>query len=468
MNQNIKKILLTILLMFTAITIVNAQEQTVTTPLPKKAKQKTIKYTDYQYASIGYVLNDKFVEGQKITFFNTKSETSKIDLPYLDMFTIKNTKLTDTIISGNYFIKNSMPYIEGTLYLGNDGSLTRGLFKVTNYEKKELVPISTNESKLNIEISDIYYYQIGILILKKLPDNTFSINIKYNDLTLETTIPSLSFQEFNSNEMEYLKSEIIKSKQVKLSYNNGDVFIGYVIHRNDLPAYSKYELGDYAPKSGEYRYAKGEVCNGDFGFSNIFNSIHLDKGTTLFTDGSIEKDYWIGKYHLSLDEEEKIHRESNSLTEMLIMAKSIKGVEDKKLEESKIVTNQAKKETLLKQQARKKNLIVKYGDYYGNQISLGHLVIGMTKAIVNEVWKKEYFNISTAIRNNQIIEVWEFNKEKMQLAIINEDTKNKGKEGGDAALAAVLMMNLYEEQFGEITFPKTLVFINNKLTDIYN
>lgn len=461
--------------MFTTIIIVSAQEQSEVTPLPKNAKRKTIKYLNHQYAAIGYVLNGKFVEGQKITFFNTKSEASKIDLPYLDMFPITNTKLSDTLINGKYFVKDGIPYIKGTVNLVREGSFKKGLFKVTNNENNELLPISNVISKLNIELADIYYYKhieeaenLETLILKKLSDDTFSINIQYIDFTLETIIPLVIFQKFASNEVEYLKSEILKSKQVKLSYNNGDVFIGNVMYINDLPPYSVYESGDYVPKKGEYRYAKGEVCSGDFGFSNIFNSIHLEKGTTLFTDGSIEKDYWIGEYYLSLEEEKRIHRESNSLTEMLKMAKSIKGVKDKKKEESKIITNQEKKENLIKQQAHRKNLIAKYGEYYGDQISQRNLVIGMTKAMVNEVWKKEFFNISTSLRNDKIIEIWEFNKEKMQMEIINEGTKNKGKEGGDTALATLLMMNLYEQQFGEIAFPKMLILNNNKLTDIYN
>ena len=464
--------------MFSTIIIVNAQEQSETTPLPKKAKWKTIKYTEYRYAATGYVLNEQFVEGQNITFFNTKSETSKVDLPYLDMFPIKNTKLTDTIISGKYFIKDGNPSIEGNVNLEEEGVSKNGLFKVTNNANNQLVPVSAISNKLNIKISDIYYYKniggiynsgyLGALILKKLPDNTFSINIKYNDLALETTIPFLSFQEFDSNEMEYLKSEIIKSKQVKLSYNNGDIFIGKVIHRNDLPAYSKYESADYVPKSGKYKYATGEVCTGTFYYSNYYQNIYLDEGTTMFADGSIEKDNWLKNYSLDSNQEEKIYNVRKSLTEMRNMAISIKEVEDIKRQKSETATNQAKKENLLKQQTRRKNLVAKYGEYNGNLISQGHLVIGMTKAMVNEVWKKEYFNISTVLRNNQMIEVWEFNKEKMQVEIIKEGSKNKGKEGGDAALATVLMMNLYEKQFGELAFPKTLVFNNNKLTDIYN
>lgn len=462
--------------MFTTIIIVRAQEQSQTTLLPKNAKRKTIKYLNDQYAAIGYVLNEKFVEGQKITFFSTKSETSKIDLPYLDMFPVKNTKLSDTLINGKYFIKNGIPYIEGTVNLIREGSFKKGLFKVTNNENNELIPISNIASKLNIELVDIYYYKhiegeenLGTLILRKLSDDAFSVNIKYIDFTLEAIIPFILFQKFDSNEVEYLKSEILKSKQVKLLYNNGDVFIGNVMHRNDLSAYSrsKYESGDYVPKSGEYQYKKGEVCSGDFAFSNIYNVIYLDRGTTLFIDGSIEKDNWIDNFNLSVDEKERIHDESNSLTEMLKMAKSIKGAKDKKQKDSKIATNQQKKENLLIQQARRKNLISKYGEYYGNQISQGHLVIGMTKAMVNEIWKKEYFNISSALRNNQIIEVWEFNKEKMYREMSKEDTKKRGKIDDNADFTLALVISL-AEQSGEITFPKTLVLNNNKLTDIYN
>lgn len=455
MYQNVKKIIFTIVLMFTTIIIVNAQEQSETTSLPKKAKRKTIKYTEYQYAATGYVLNEQFVEGQKITFFDT-----------------------DTIISGKYLIKDRIPYIDGTINLNREGSIKTGLFKVTNNENNELVPIPNIASKLNIEISDIYYYQdidrnhkrdyFGTLILKKLPDNTFSINIKYKDFILETTIPSLSLKEFDYNDaMEYLKSEIIKSEKVKLSYNNGNVFIGSVVHKYDFSTNDEDSSPNYIPDSGEYKYATGEVSSGIF-FCCSYQKAYLDKGTTIFADGTIEKDDWWKNYDLGSSEIERIYKNSKSPTEMLNEAKRINLEKNKKRQKSEIATNQVKKENLLKQQAYKKILIAKYGNYYGNEISQRHLIIGMTKAMVNEVWKKEYFNISTVLRNNQIIEIWVFNKEKMQMDIINEGIKNKGKEGGEAAFNTILMMNLYEEQFGKITFPKKLVLNNNKLTDIYN
>lgn len=478
MYQDIKKIVLTIVLMFTTIITVNAQDRIETTSLPKKGKRKTIKYTEYQYAAIGYVSNEQFVEGQEITFFETKKEETSLGYG----IQVSKTKLSDTLVSGKYFIKDGVPYLDGFAYSDDRNSRVKGLFTVTNNrERNSLICIPNNANKLNIRIADIYYFEqmqmkkfesysaeYSTLILRKLTDNTFSINIKYRNLTLETIIPFISFQEFDSNKLEYLKSEIIKSKKVKLSYNKGDVFTGSVIHKNNLPAYSQYEFADYVPNTGEYKYASGEVSTGVFNYNNYYQNFYLNKGTTMFVDGTTEKDDWLKNYDLDSNEKERVYKEGKSLTEMRNLAKSIKVAKDKKRQKSQVESNLASKEKLLKQQTRKKNLIAKYGDYYGNEISRRHLIIGMTKNMVNEVWKKEYFNISTVLRNNQMIEIWEFNKEKMQMDIINEGIKKKGKEGGEAAVNTVLMMNLYEEQFGEITFPKTLVFNNNKLTDIYN
>jgi len=478
MYQNIKKIIFTIVLMFTTISILTAQDRSETTSLPKKGKRKTIKYSEYQYAASGYVSNDQFVEGQEITFFETKKEETSLGYG----IELSKTKLSDTLVSGKYYVKDGVPYLDGFTNSNDRSSRIKGLFKVSNnLERNSLICTPSNASKLNINIADIYYFEqmqmknfnsysaeYFTLILRKLSDNTFSLNIKYKDLTLETIIPFISFQEFDSNKFEYLKSEIIKSKKIKLSYNNGDVFIGSVIHKDNLPAYSKYEYADYAPNTGEYRYTSGEVCTGIFYYNNYNQKFYLNKGNTLFADGSSEKDDWLTNYDLDTHEKDRIYKEGKSLTEMRNMAKSINEDKDKKRQKSKVVSNLATKEKLLKQQTRKKNLIAKYGDYYGNEINRGHLIIGMTKNMINEVWKKEYFDISTVLRNNQIIEIWEFNKEKMQLEIINEGKNKKGKEGGDAAFNTVLMMNLYEDQFGKITFPKTLILNNDKLTDIYN
>jgi len=436
LSQKQMKLVLLIALLFGIINFSNAQ---------KKGSLKTISYgenegeygKEYNYIAIGYISNELFAENEIVTFL-----------------TNRNHKLADTIVSGRCFYdENGNSYIDGIWKEYTDKKIIRlkGAFKVSNNKNGTGI---TTKKKIGEE-----------LIVKTIPNTVYDLQIKYIALKLETSINNLVEQEINYS---ILNDYIKKSEKVKLSYYNGDIFIGNVIYRIDLPDYKLDELADYAPKSGEFKYATGEVSTGTFYYSNYYQNIYLDEGTIKFVDGSIEKDDWLKKYKLNSIEEERIYGKAKSPTEMRNMAISIKEVEDIKRNKSETALNQVKNDNLLKQQTRRKNLIAKYGESYGNLISQGHLEIGMSKAMVNEVWKKEYFNISTALRNNQIIEIWEFDKDKMQLEIIKEGTKNKGNEGGEAALTAVLMMNLYEEQFGEIPFPKTLVLINNKLTDIYN
>lgn len=90
----------------------------------------------------------------------------------------------------------------------------------------------------------------------------------------------------------------------------------------------------------------------------------------------------------------------------------------------------------------------------------------MSQLMVNEVWNKEFFVISKSVRSGESIEIWEFSKDKMQMAIINEGAKHKDSGGGEAALAAIFLMGL-SEQLGGPKPPQMIVFTNNKLTDIY-
>lgn len=136
--------------------------------------------------------------------------------------------------------------------------------------------------------------------------------------------------------------------------------------------------------------------------------------------------------------------------------------EETNLQAEKVAKEQVK---LKAEKERKQKYISKYGTYYGNLIYKGELAPGMSQAMVNEIWNKDFFNRSTVIRNNKTIEIWEFDKEKMQMKIMTEATKNGG-ENGKAALAAIFLMSL-SEQYGGSTPPETLVFKNNKLTDIY-
>ncbi len=426
------------------------------TTLPKRAKLKTIIYSDYTIS--GYVYKKQFVEDQKLTFLATTNSY--------------NTN--DTILSGRYFYADDgNSYIDGIRINSSFhiNSRTKGIFKVTN-TKNELGITANKKEGHNLVIlldsltyykdSRYYYnntYDYGTLILQKLPNNKFNLKITYKDLTLETNIP---FELDEGINYHSLNNYIKKSREVKLSFKNGDIFIGTVKNASKLYGCDYYKA-PYAPDKGEYRYATGEVSTGIFECNNYFNRFYLKEGVTVFADGSTCNGDWLFQSNLTLSEQERIYRNGKSPTEMRNMAKKIIEEKERKLLEKELAEKKAEQERLQKQIVRRKKLISKYGEYYGKLISEGKIVDGMSQEMVNEMFKKEYFDISTIVRNNQMTKIWRFSKEKMQLEIMKEGAKSKHKEG---ALALILMMN-FTEKMGGLDIPQMLIFTNDKLTDIY-
>lgn len=408
----------------------------------KKGGLKTISYgeydgddgKEYDYVAIGYVNNNQFVENQILTFL-----------------TNRNKKLADTIVSGRYFYKeDGNSYIDGIWKeYKYDGKKIKkiirikGVFKVTN--NKNGLGISTNK-KIGEEP-----------IIKTIPNTNYNLEIKYIALKLETSINDLVEQEINSSIFDnYIK----KAEKVKLTFNNGDLFTGTVqeARNNDYYHYA----ANFIPDNGEYKYSKGEVANGEI-YHSIYGKFLLDKGTIVFQDGSVENgveaNSWLKQYKLSNDEIEELYRDSESLTDMRNKAKIIGAERGKEAQEKKIVQDQLKEKIRQNKQIRKNKLVAKYGETIGNKILQGKLEAGMNKSMVSDVWKKEYFTVSNIVRDNQNLEVWEFDSGKMAI--------DMRKEYGEASSDMYLRILLAEE-FGKISIPKVLIFQNNKLTDIYN
>ena len=117
-------------------------------PLPQNAQLKT--FSNEHYSIIGYVADDKFIEGQKITFLRTT---------------------TDTIISGTYFVKDGISYLEGK---GKENAIAdariEGIFKITN--------------SASIEISRRDFEEIvnGSSDSFRPKELTFSVNPPVNDV----------------------------------------------------------------------------------------------------------------------------------------------------------------------------------------------------------------------------------------------------------------------------------------------
>ncbi len=449
--------------------------QNTTNELPKKAKLKTIKYKELDYAIIGYVHEKEFVEGQKLSFLKTKKETGHVPLGYIPVQYNKTT-LTDTIISGVYVIKDGISYLESNSIryfsiimsderssfnffdeksMSGKKSITKGLYKVTNSKYgNSLTAIPAEASTLKIEIADIYFYQgyytNAPVTLQKQQDN-YLLKIEFNDKTLETIISSdtvkkyrfLSFDKFIQN-----------SKNIKLNYNNGDIFIG-TLKGNIGVSHSHYPR--FIPNRGEYKFANGEIYIGDMETNKhgIQNTIPTF-GKITFTDNSIEEGNWLKKYNVTSDEISK----GKNLTEMHNIAIRLYEEKQKKQQEEKIAKEQAEERKLIAKQERKNTLINKYGDNWANLILKGKYTVGMTPEMVKEMeWGDVFGNNNTQkISTGYVTSISTSRGQKVEIWELNPVIANSWRGTN------VFGINAYD--FNAPYFP-TLVFTNGKLTDIY-
>lgn len=417
------KLILLLVLFFGFINISNAQ---------KNASLKTIFYGEYEgdsgkeydYVAIGYINNNQFEENRTLTFL-----------------TNLNHKLADTIISGRCFYgQDGNAFIDGIWKNCTDIKTIRlkGIFKVSN--NRNGIGISTNK-KIGEEP-----------FATMIPNTNYNLEIKYKALKLETSINNLVEQRvFNNTFKDY----IINSKEVKLTFNNGDLFNGTVIESYRCG----YKFADFVPNKGEYKYLGGEVANGEFYCSGLNFPFLLYKGTIVFQDSFVGNESWLKQYNLSSSEIEQMYINSKSITDMRNKAQIIGEERGKEAQEKKILHEQLIEKIRQNKQKLKNKLVAKYGENIGNKIFQGKLEAGMSKSMVSEVWKEEYFTVDNIVRDSQNFEVWEFNSGKMATDLINE----YGKE--DAY--NIYFSLTFASEFGEIRIPRKLIFKNGKLTDVY-
>ena len=248
-------------------------------PLPKSAKLKMIRYDKFNYVAVGYVYENKFVEGQIITFFDTN------DMFRYGYWPIAITHLRDTIISGVYHIKDGISYLEGKniiLKVGDDSlsdtivSFSQGLFQVTNNEYQNGLTINPKKAtNLNIKTETIYYYQgfypefegyeyddndklvlIGNPISLQKQSNNYILKIETEVDTFQAVVSPQVIKEYKYISPDSIPFDevLCKAQILKLNYKNGDVYTGTI---------DKTENGDLKLQNGEYRYAKGEIYKGE-------------------------------------------------------------------------------------------------------------------------------------------------------------------------------------------------------------
>lgn len=489
---------------------VNAQQKI---PLPNNAKLKTIKFKEFNYAAKGYIANENFVEGQLITFLRT--EKKEIYTPIIG--NINSNTLSDTIISGIYFIKDGISYLEGKkeeikVYRDRNANGTRkriittGLFKVTNSIYKDVSdydplndrlsikdqqkrilsvnPLTNDEfwkeirknlkklpitiltaTNLDIEIADVYSYQGYLEAYNLIPINVqkqgenYNLEIEFRDRTLESSISydalkKNNFLDFNFDSFSYLNKIFEISKNVKLTFKNGNEFIGKVY-------YGEYK---YNPSDGQYRFANGDMVIGrvtlDFDKADLGGYYHLGlskDSKTTFADGSVVYGDWAEKYKKMLPSKEwsEVLKNSKTLTEIRDKFESTEKYQNsvveqkRKQQEGKI----AEMDKHIAEQEYKNNLIKKHGDYWGNLIFNEEFTLGMTKEMVLEFKYGKAYKISKVTRDGNYVEIWEFDPLKLEQEIIKE-------KGAMAFLYLAEVLQTIDTKF------PNLIFTNNKLSAI--
>jgi hypothetical protein len=473
MKQHFKRVLLvaSMMLAITNVTLGQTQGQT---PMPKKAKLMRIFYPKTKTVGVGYVYKKQFVENQEVTFLKS------------------NYYSEDTIVSGIYFTKNDTAYIKGFVPLidfNRDKSIRGGIFQISNTNEGNT--LTTNPKKafsrltsyrytnaLKIKDVDIDYYQGGFssqnrgypvtypVTLQKPSDN-YVLRMELKDGILETDISPDIVKKYGLEFKDLIKS----SQNVKLTYKNGNVFVGAV------------DTYDFSPQKGEYKFKTGETYTGTIGttrtaFGDISDHlVYCDsririphEGKIVFIDGTVANGDWLKQYNFTADEWENIYDSSNSLTEIRDMAVNLQKKKVLKQQEEKIAKERAEQEKLREKQERKRSLMAKYGDYWGELISKSEYTPGMTQEMVGEIVDKNWFIVNKSVRNSQSIDIWKYSKERMELAMLADATKGKENISNEALAGTALYISMLSSGISELlpfVVPKTLIFTNNKLTDIY-
>lgn len=462
-------------------------------PMPENAQLKT--FSNEQYTIIGYVADDKFVEGQTITILKTA---------------------TDTIISGTYFLKDGISYIEGKENARAETS-TEGVFKITNsayieisrrdfengtssFRPKEptftvnpLVidnkfwknfskEIKKNPEKLpatllvttnlSIEFTDIYSYQEylneNILVSLQKQEENYALKVEFTDKILETNASTESVQKnfiYCSNCINRKKLDLKKiinenSENVKLTFKNGVVFTGKIYGSDHL-----IKTGGLSG-NGKLIFSNGDTVIGCFDIAfddkGFYNNLNLcTDSKTVFANGSVINGDWLEKHEKILSEKEweEIVRKSKTLTEIRENAESNEKYlysvveQKKKQQESKIAEQQAEQQKQIEDQEYKNALIKKYGTNWGNLIFKEEFTLGMTKEMVLEFKYGKAYKISKVTRDGNYVEIWEFDPLKLEQEIVKE-------KGAMAFLYLAEVLQTVDTKF------PNLIFTNNKLSAI--
>jgi len=416
-------------------------------------RKVTISYKNNNYGIIGRVHKKQLVEGRNFILFEKNHAYSK-------------SLIKDTILDGVYHIsENGSSLIKGTWKKGDDyyyeGTLIKGTFIVSNNHNGKGININKNQSNsFNIKIKEISYLRTfhkgnnETITLDKQMYSNYNLTKQSNYYTYKTSI------QFDTKQYQNLISSynelFLHSKNVVIKYYNGDEFEGSV-------KYGDYNKNYLTPKSGTYKYKTGEISIGDFHYQPDFGQIIIIKGKTRFSDGSIGMNKWMDKFGLDYEQKYKIRGAGSTLTEMRNMAKSIWEEKERKLLEKENEKREIKERKKTENLQKLNILKNKYGNYWGVLVHNMEFTLGMSIEMISEFAPKKYFKISKLLRNKNHIEIWKFDRQKMNREIVKVSGEDARKTLFTISLAESMGLGNIESETPE------LVFTNRKLTEIiYN
>ncbi len=441
---------------------------------------EAVLYKNADMVGLGYRYKEQFVENQKVEFFKLyKASEYKIEKKKGKYYVAGRDKMIpvtslEPLLQGTYFTTNDLSYIEGEWH-PKEKSMYQGTFLISDagngirpIDIQEFC-IETNKATLSGEnLGNITDYQLEIEFTGK---DIKKLKCEFpKDVIIEKV--SEEPKDFYANQQtgwriiyDCLLQIEQKEIPVNILFKNGNQFTGNI----------RLDSGNNViPNKGICKYVTGETFNGiyeDIFWDSRNGTIHIPtQGTMTFTDGTVAQGDWLKQYGLKKEDWSTLYKKGDSPTtirdkaarkQQLTEAKRSQELEEQRKKQAEL---RKKQEQERQKMLRRQQLIAKYGQHYGPLIEKGELELGMTTAMVNEIWSQDFFDRSEAIEYGQRIELWTFNEEKMNMAIAK-------KEDGETELLAMLFIDGLGEMFGisgitKKDIPYQLVFTNRRLTKI--
>lgn len=389
-----------------------------------KAKKKVIEYTAYKIE--GYVYKKEFVSEMPMTVFTIGGDTLMSGL-----YSVKSDVIINSwdMMAG----RQQVPQIAGIRKLR--GGVIEGEFFIANSYKGTS---SMDGPKLTASESKSYKSYLKSPGLQVVPLRISRIDVSGSWGHL-----------FAEKDGEYMALQIdcagdgpVKSIKGRATIGFGQVYNGYY--------YADY-IFDWDNCALIPRDTMTVVMrNGDTFVGMLSDNLRIN----LSRSGPDLWNYWYarvdgkGKYAFASGEEieSEGYRNLSGYHYALERKKAAEAARQEQLRKEREAAERARQEKLARKQKaeeRRKRLIAKYGKHYGTLLADKKLELGMTKAMVNEVYRKNLYSVS---QYKGGVEVWTMGN-------------YAGLMGGGFLGELVAL--------GQLSMPRMLVFKNGKLIEIH-